>query len=209
MKYSVEPEKPKRPAEAIMERLRNMEPVTRLVAEWIGNEARRKAPRGRNRRASGLYGSLNTTLTSDTEISLRSDKPYARIQNEGGVITPGGGKLRAKMLAIPLTEEARRMSEQMPASQSLKDKDLTLIKTKRGTLLLARTFKRPKLARSKKRGKVRRQAPKKPEFLFVLKDRVMLGPNPLPDGYAPRADDPGLRRFWGDQMAKHLTKGTV
>ena len=145
---------------------------------------------------------------------LTSDKPYAPIQQFGGTVTAGGGKLGARMLAIPLNDKARRMLSKMGASTSLRSQDLTLIRTKGGKLLLARTFKYKKMRLSKaergtarRRGIRTRRTQRKPEFLFVLKESVTLAPNPPPRGYAPRADEPEYQDFVAKELGKHLREG--
>ena len=153
----------------------------RKIALFLQREARRRAPR----KTGSLARSLESEATA-TAVIISSKLAYAAIQAFGGTIRGGSAnsKLspRPKNLAIPLNEKARKMSERLGASVSLRTLDLALIVTKAGKKLLAKIPKR-----GRKKGQ--------PEFLFILKPLVELARNPSPRGYMPTLEEPKVRDF--------------
>ena len=85
--------------------------LTAKVAQYVLREAQRRAPRGTGvlRSIPGLRRSLNVSLVDDDEFALTSPLPYAAVQNFGGTITAGNGRLRSRYLAIPVNDAARRI----------------------------------------------------------------------------------------------------
>jgi hypothetical protein len=190
-------------------RARKLGPWSERVREYLLRQTQRKAPR----RRGALGKSLNAERSTETSIVISSPLPYAGIQAKGGTITAGSGPLKSKYLAIPLNEEARRMVGRMGTHQSLRDKKLVLIRTKKGTLLLARLKKRRKLRLTKEERRLKRKLGIKrlkaepPEYMFVLKESVSLEANPPPSGYAPTLADPATRAWITKSGERYVLKG--
>lgn len=192
------------------EKARDLRPAAMRLGEYIAREARRRAPRGDSRRGSSLASSLNHAEPAHNVTVLVSDRPYARVQAEGtgylpgGAITPGRGLLKAKMLIVPLNDDAKAMLSRMGASQSLRSQDLTIIRTKSGKLFLARVERVKKY-----RGKKSQTGPSllgtATKLLFMLIPRARLKPNPPPQGYAPRATEPEIKARASAEVWRHLT----
>lgn len=70
--------------------------------------------------------------------------------------------------------------------------------------------RRGKLRRSQSTGR-RAALPQRDdlEFLFILKARVTLRPNPAPRGYAPRVDEPPVRDFMNRTVAGYVLRGEI
>lgn len=181
-----------------------MLPAARRFGEYVAREARRRAPKGRTRAGAGLRGSLNHFEPAHDTTVLATDKVYGRIQNFGGTITAGTGKLAAKALAIPLNDEARRLLDSLGASQSLRVAKLRLVKLPTGTFLIG-TQTRTRERRNSK-GEIK-QSVKHGYAVFVLKRSVTLRANPAPHGYAPRMSEPAVRDEMVRIVRRYLTTG--
>ena len=184
----------------------NPGPWSRKVREYLLRQTQRKAPRGRG----ALGKSLNAEGSTDTTVVISSPLPYAGIQAGGGTIRAGTGPLKSKLLAIPMNEEARRMIGGTGTKQSLrKQKDLTLIKSRRGRLMLVRKAKLTKRGkrRPSRRGRRRQHELGKFQIMFLLVPRVKLDPNPPPSGYAPTLADPATRAWIVKSADRHILKG--
>lgn len=196
----------KRTNDAIAQRARNLLPAARRFGEWIAREARRRAPVGFG--GGNLKKSLNHVEPAHNITQLVSPLKYARIQQFGGSVSaPGQSSTispKPKMLAIPLTVEARRMAEGLGASETLRGKfGLQMIITPRAVFLVRAAGSdkdRTKYASWKGKSVLMRRVGDlgdgkggRIEFLFILKKSVTLKPNPGPDGYAPRMSEPAVR----------------
>lgn len=192
-----------RKVERLRQRGKYARPATRKFGEWVTREARRRAPRGQGRRMASLANSLNHVEPNDVTTVLMSDKVYARAQQYGAEIQAGGGPLGAKLLAIPLNADARKMTEGMGASVSLRSQDLVFIKSRRGRMFLIRP--EPPTGRKRQRGRARRHRMFGGQIMFMLVPRVRLRPNPAPQGYAPRMGEPAVRGAAGRFLRQFLT----
>lgn len=201
----------KKLSEAMRARAANHQPATAKIGEWIAREARRRAPRGDSRRGASLQSSMGHVEPKHNVTVLTSDRPYARVQAEGTSYLPGGailpgGPLKAKLLAMPVSDEGKQLLASLPSGVSLRSQKLTLIRTKNGKLFLIRTEYQRKPRGSKKRvgpsfaGLVTR-------ILFRLIPAARMRPNPPPQGYAPRFSEPGLRAFAAAVLRRWITTG--
>ncbi len=184
-------------------------PLARRVGEFIAREARRRAPVGTGRNRGALRRSLNYRLIDQRTIVLQSPLVYASIQQRGGTITAGKGPLAARCLAIPVNDAAKRLMESLGASRSLREVAGLSVIPINGVLYLMGT---PGLKEAQQRAAEKKAAGKKARrartrdylVIFVLKRSVSLKPNPAPAGYAPRINDPALRRHIGQAVRRHL-----
>ena len=213
--------------EAARRRLRALRPATHAAGAWLAREARRRAPRGDapgRRGSSSLSASIGHRTLSDDELTLVSPLPYARIQAYGGGIR--GGSPRSKIapkpryLAVPLTDEARRLLGGLGASQSLRRvPGLFVIRSKAGRLLIVRSASRrtdrsdirkhrfkDKTLRVRQIGE---HEGEQIEVLFVLTPSVQLQRNPPPRGYVPSLEEPEVRRRINDIVRKWVLSGRV
>ena len=157
-----------------VKRLNNLRPVAQLVGEYVTRAARRRAPRGDSNRGASLSTSLNHVEPAHNITVLRSDKRYARIQNFGGTIVAGTGPLKSKMLAIPLTDFAKRMIAFMGASTSLRDAPVKMFPLRlNGKLFLARKRSGNTATYKDRRGREK----KRREFLQALQVTTGRGKN--------------------------------
>lgn len=196
----------KRTADAIAQRARNLLPAARRFGEWITREAARRAPVGF--RGGDLKKSLNHIEPAHNITQLVSPLKYAQIQQFGGrVAAPGKSSTispKPKMLAVPLTVEARQMAASLGASETLRGKfGLQMIITPRAVFLVRAVGSdkdRTKYVNWKGKSVLMRRIADlgdgrggRIEFLFVLKKSVTLKANPMPGGYAPRMSEPAVR----------------
>ena len=190
-------------ARLLEQRVRNIRPVAAKVGEYLAREARRRAPRGQSRRMQGLAASLNHVEPAHNVTVLVSDKAYAAMQQYGGTIVAGTGRLAAKALAIPVNDAARRAMETIGAGTSLRALNLTLIVTPKGAFLVGDVAGVGKIKRRKGEAAMRQPG----YAVFVLKRSVRLNPNPAPHGYAPRLSEPAVASFVAGTLRRYLHTG--
>jgi len=203
------------------ERMNDLTPAARRLGEFVTREGKRRAPRGDSQRGTSLQSSLNHVEPAHNATVLRSNKVYAGVQQHGGTIAAGAGRLGAKMLAIPVSDAARRYIGTLGAGTSLRDGPFKLfIVVVNGRLFLAKkagakaqtTTRRDRQGREKARRRIESVVQggevKKIEIMFLLRKSVRLNPNPAPGGYAPRMSEKPVRDFAGRCVARHL-KGDV
>ncbi len=193
-------------------RLGSLLPATRQVGEWVAREARRRAPVGYG--SGALKRSLTHREPNDAETTLISPLPYALAQQFGANIRGGGAHSRIqpkpKMLAIPLSLEARRLSEMLGAAQSLRRiPGLEMFESRTGRMFLVRHLDQAdkgKRGFKKYRGRsfATRVIRGRMEFLFILLPAVKLQANPAPRGYAPRGEEPEFRVAVGRILRRFL-----
>lgn len=157
--------------------------------------------------------SLNIDVPKHNKVILQSPLAYAGIQNRGGVIRPGTGPLKARLLAVPLNADARRMMDSLGASVSLKKlpEQLLLIQTRRGRFVLIRQLKQQFREMKQQRhvkGAGRKHRMFSGQVLFVLLPKATIQPNPPPEGYAPRWGDPEVRAGLGMAMRQHMRQSS-
>lgn len=192
----------------VRQRAAAMWPAARKVGELIAREARRRAPRGRSRRQVSLQASLGHVEPEHNVTVLTSKVPYARIQVFGGTIVAGGGKLAAKMLAIPLNDTARRMLDSLGAGQSLRRLNLQLIESRSGRLFLARTVEAG--TRGRKRGRSARGSKREHrmgnlQLLFLLRFGVRMPKHP--SDFVPKLSDPAIRSMVAEVIRRWISEG--
>ena len=160
-------------------------PVLKRWMQFILRKTQRQAPVDKG----WLRKSLNSRVEGHTGI-IASDRPYARIQDEGGTIKAGRGPLGSKLLAIPMCDEARKMIEGMGTHESLRGKNLTLIKSKSGKLYLVKITERRR-AKAKRLGKTKRRAEPSMKIMFLLTPGVRIKGHK----YVPSISDADVREF--------------
>jgi len=195
---------------AMLQRSQAMWPASRKFGEIVSREAARRAPRGRSRRQVSLSARFGHVEPQHDTTVLTNDAPYARIQAFGGTITPGGGKLHAKMLALPLNDTAERMLDGLGAGQSLRTLGLEIFESRNGRVFLVR--KLDTAATAKKRGRAVRGAKREHrigniQFLFLLRYGVTMPPNAKQ--FVPRFEEPELRSRAAEIVRKWITEGLV
>src|SRR5437773_12417738 len=90
-----------RHVELLLARSRAMWPAARKVGEYVARHGKRNAPRGTGvlrRQGSSLANLLSHVEPAHNVTVLTSPLPYARIQNTGGTITAGSGRLHSQYL---------------------------------------------------------------------------------------------------------------
>lgn len=201
---------------AVAQRARSLWPASRKVGEYAAREARRRAPRGTGvtrRGGTALNKSLNHAEPAHNVTVVVSDLPYAKVQNQGGTIVAGSGRLKSKYLALPMSDLAERYIGFLGAGTSLRSGPLGLFVLKvRGRLFLVRSVgltERGK-TRTDRRGRTRHtrvikhgMGTHRLEFLFELRRRVTI----RAQRYVPSLREPGMRRFSAETVQRYLSTG--
>ncbi|HMQ14407.1 MAG TPA: hypothetical protein PKC49_00380 [Phycisphaerae bacterium] len=197
-------------------RLRDPLPALGRIGEEAARIARRRAPRGSGpgRIGAPLAHSISWRIEG-REVVLVSDRPHAAIQAFGGAVLP----VRARMLAIPVSDAARRLLATLGAARSLREVPGLFVLVTKGRAWLARYTQEASQARGARLRRDRRgraqaaarigldEEGRQVEFLFLLRARTDLPRNPAPSGYVPRIDDDELAPRAREALRRHVLSG--